>query len=47
MFKGNFSGGPVVKTSPSNAGRANSIPSQGDKIPHALSQKNLKTEAIL
>ena len=28
-------GGPVVKTSLSNADRADSIPGQGDKIPHA------------
>ena len=34
-----FPGGPVVKTSPSNAGGAGSIPGRGAKIPHA-SQKN-------
>ena len=31
-----FSGGPVVKTSPSNVGGKGSIPGQGAKIPHAL-----------
>ena len=31
-----FPGSPVVKTSPSNAGGAGSIPSQGAKIPHDL-----------
>ena len=30
-----FPGGPMVKTSPSNAGGAGSIPGQGAKIPHA------------
>ena len=29
-----FPGGPVVKTSPSNAGGAGSIPGPGAKIPH-------------
>ena len=42
-------GGPVVKTSPSNAVGAGSIPGQGGKIPHASRPKNqnIKTEAIL
>ena len=31
-----FPGGPVVKTSRSNAGGAGSIPGQGAKILHAL-----------
>ena len=31
-----FPGGPVVKTLPSNAGRAGSIPGQGAKIQHVL-----------
>ena len=31
-----FHGGPVVKTSPSNAGSERSIPGQGAKILHAL-----------
>ena len=35
-----FLGGPAVKTSPSNAGVAGSIPGQGAKIPHALRPKN-------
>ena len=45
---GDFPGGPVVKTSPSNAGGAGSIPGWGAKIPHALRPKNQKhkTEAI-
>ena len=30
-----FSGGPAVRTSPSHAGDAGSIPGQGVKIPHA------------
>ena len=30
-----FSGGPVVKTLPSNAGGTASIPGRGTKIPHA------------
>ena len=32
--KRDFSGGPVVKTSSSNAGGAGSNPGQGAKIPH-------------
>ena len=38
-----FSGGPVVKTSPSNEGVAGSIPAWGTKIPRVKwqgSQKN-------
>ena len=35
-----FPGGPVVKTSPSNAGGAGSIPGWGAKIPHASWPKN-------
>ena len=31
-----FPGGPVVKTSPSNAGSVGSIPDRGVEIPHAL-----------
>ena len=34
-----FLGGPVVKTSPSNAGGAGSIPGQGAKTPNALQSK--------
>ena len=36
---GDFPGGPVVKTSPSNAVGVGSIPGQGAKIPHALGPK--------
>ena len=35
-----FPGGPAVRTSPSNAGGAGSIPGWGAKIPHALWPKN-------
>ena len=44
-----FPGGPVVKTSPSNAGSVGSIPGLGAKIPHASWPKKPKhkTEAIL
>ena len=35
-----FPGGPVVKTSPSSAGGAGSIPGRGAKIPHASWPKN-------
>ena len=35
-----FSGGPVVKASPSNARGAGSIPGRGAKIPHASWPKN-------
>ena len=31
-----FPSGPVVKSPPSNAGFAGSIPGQGTKIPHAV-----------
>ena len=34
-----FSGGPMVKTSPSNAGGVGSIPAWRAKIPHASQQK--------
>ena len=46
---GGFPGGPVVKTSPSSAGGAGSIPGWGTKIPHASQPKKqkCKTEAIL
>ena len=36
---GAFHGGPVVKTSPSNAEGAGLIPGQGAKIPHVLWSK--------
>ena len=35
-----FAGGPVVKTSPFNAGDTGSIPCQGAKIPYTLWPKN-------
>ena len=35
-----FPGGPVVKTSPSNAGDEGSIPGRGAKIPHASQPRN-------
>ena len=38
--RGHFPGGPVVKTSPSNAGGVGSIPGLGANIPHASGQKN-------
>ena len=40
IIKRDFSGGSVVKTSPSSAGGAGSIPGQGAKIPHAAGPKN-------
>ena len=40
MRKGDFPGGPLVKTLPSNAGGVGSVPGQGTKIPHASSPKN-------
>ena len=44
-----FPGSPVVKTSPSNAGGAGSIPGRGATIPHALWPENQKhkTAAML
>ena len=44
-----FPGGPLVKTSPSNAGAVGSIPGRGAEIPHASwpeKNKKHKTEAI-
>ena len=40
IYYRDFPGGPVVKTSPSNAGVAGSIPGWGAKIPHASGPKN-------
>ena len=37
--KGDFSGGPLVKTPPSNTGDMGSIPGQGNTIPHAARQR--------
>ena len=39
-FCRDFPGGAVVKTSPSNAGRVDSIPGRGAKIHMPLGQKN-------
>ena len=49
MEKRDLPGSPVVKTSPSNAGGAGSIPGQGAKMPHAPQPKKPKhkTEAML
>ena len=45
---GDFSGGLVVKTLPSNAGGVGLIPGWADRFAHALWQKNqnINTEAI-
>ena len=44
MMRGDFPGGPVVKTLPSSAGSAASIPGRRAKIPHALQpgKQNIK-----
>ena len=42
-----FSGGPVVKTPPSNAGGAGSIPGEETKIPHATWPKDIKNKRVL
>ena len=42
-----FPGGPVVKTSPSNAGGSDSIPGQGAKSLHAWCPKNQNIKKIL
>ena len=49
QLAGDFPGGQVVKTWPSNAGGAGSIPGRGAKIPTCLEAKKPKhkTEAIL
>lgn len=39
-FWGYFTGGPLVKAPPSNAGGADSFPGKGAKIPCALWPKN-------
>ena len=36
----NFSGGPMVKNPPSNAGGIGLIPGQGTKIPHSTGQQS-------
>ena len=40
IHTGDFLGGPVVKTSPSNAEDASSIPGWGAEIQHASQRKN-------
>ena len=40
-----FSGGPVVKNLPYNAGNTSSIPGRGTKIPHATGQLSLRAAA--
>ena len=47
MVRGDLPGGPVVETSPSDAGRSGTISGWGSKIPHALWQEKKKKEAIL
>ena len=42
MLRRDFPGGPGVKTLPSNAGDAGSIPGQGAKIPHCFVDKKPK-----
>ena len=42
---GDFPGGPVVKTLPSNAGNASSIPGWGAEIPPKI--QNIKTEVTM
>ena len=44
MRKGDFPGGPVVKTSPSNAGGVGSIPGRGAKVPHVSWPKEKETK---
>ena len=41
-FSSNFPGSPVIATSPSNAGSAHLVSSQGAKIPHASLPKKRK-----
>ena len=40
MVWGDFTGGSVIKNSPSSARRARLIPGQGTKIPHASRPKH-------
>ena len=47
-MEGDFPGGPMVKTLPSNSAGVGSIPGQGAKIPYLMAKKpKHKTEAIL
>ena len=41
IFKGNFSGGPVVKNPPSNAGDVGSIPGWVTKIPRSMGKAHV------
>ena len=43
IWNWDFSGGPVVKDLPSNAGDTGLIPGWGIKIPHAAGQQSLRT----
>ena len=47
MRKGDFPGGPVVKTLPSNAGGVGSIPGHAAKVPYALWPKNQNRNNIV
>ena len=40
VIRGDFPYGPVLRTSPSSAEGAGSIPGRGSKIPHALQSEN-------
>ena len=40
VIRGDFPYGPVLRTSPSSAEGAGSIPGRGPKIPHALQSEN-------
>ena len=42
-----FSGDPVVKTSPSNIGGAGSIPDQGAKTPHTSRAENQNRNTVV
>ena len=44
---GDFSGGPMVKNLPCNAGDVGSIPGQGTKIPQAAEQLSLAPELLI
>lgn len=47
MVHGDLPGGPVVETSPSDAGRSGTTSGWESKIPHASWQEKKKMEAIL
>ena len=46
LQRGDFSSSPVVKTSPSNAGGAGSIPGWGTKIPNAVWMQPKKKKRV-